>query len=105
LATAMCRAVGIPARIVCGVVYADSFLSKQDIFGGHMWTEVYIGDTWVGLDATRSEQQGFGPGHITLARGNGEPTDFFGMVNTLGCFEIEKITLTEKKEVKETPTE
>ena len=98
LATAMCRAAGIPARIVCGVVYADSFLSKQSIFGGHMWTEVYIGDTWIGLDATRSEQQGFGPGHIALAQGNGEPTDFFGLVNTLGCFKIESIVLTEKKE-------
>ncbi|OQY04385.1 MAG: hypothetical protein B6I25_07010 [Planctomycetales bacterium 4572_13] len=105
LAAAMCRAVGIPARIVCGVVYADSFLSKQSIFGGHMWVEVYIGDTWVGLDATRSEQGGFGLGHIALARGNGEPTDFFGLVNTLGCFEIEKITLIEKKETPETETE
>ena len=104
-ATAMCRAVGIPARIVCGIVYADSFLSKQSIFGGHMWTEVYIGDTWVGLDATRSEQQGFGPGHIALARGNGDPTDFFGLVNTLGCFKIEKITLNNKEEIKETVTE
>jgi len=105
LAAAMCRAVGIPARVVCGVVYTDSFLSKQSIFGGHMWVEVYIGDTWIGLDATRSEQGGFGPGHIALARGNGEPTDFFGLVNTLGCFEIEKITLIEKKETPETETE
>ncbi len=105
LAAAMCRAVGIPARIVCGVVYADSFLSKQSIFGGHMWVEVYIGDTWIGLDATRSGQQGFGPGHIALARGNGEPTDFFGLVNTLGCFEIEKITLTKKEEIEKTTTE
>lgn len=105
LAAAMCRAVGIPARIVCGVVYADSFLSKQSIFGGHMWVEVYIGDTWIGLDPTRSEQHGFGPGHIALARGNGDPSDFFGLVNTLGCFKIEKITLTAKKEeAKETPT-
>jgi hypothetical protein len=100
LTAAMCRAVGIPARVVCGIVYADSFLSKESIFGGHMWTEVYIGDTWLGLDATRSEQNGFGPGHIALAHGNGEPADFFGLVNTLGCFEIEKITLTEKQEEK-----
>ena len=105
LAAAMCRAVGIPARIVCGVVYADSFLSKQSIFGGHMWVEVYIGDTWIGLDATLSEQGGFGPGHIALARGDGEPTDFFGLVNTLGCFEIEKITLTKKKEAEKTTPE
>ncbi|MEN8127046.1 MAG: transglutaminase-like domain-containing protein [Planctomycetota bacterium] len=97
LAAAMCRAVGIPARIVCGVVYADTFLGKQSIFGGHMWVEVYLDGDWYGLDATRSEQAGFSPGHIALAHGNGDPTDFFGLVNTLGCFEIEKITLNKKK--------
>ena len=44
--------------------------------------------------------------HIALACGSGEPTDFFSLVNTLGCFKIEKITLTEKKqETKETATE
>jgi len=106
LAAAMCRAVGIPARIVCGVVYADSLMGQQSVFGGHAWTEVYLDGKWYGLDATRSQQQGFGPGHIALAYGNGEPADFFGLVNTLGCFEIEKITLTEKKEeIKETTTE
>lgn len=103
LTAAMCRAVGIPARIVCGIVYADSFLSKQSIFGGHMWTEVYIADKWIGLDATRSEQNGFGPGHIALAHGNGDPTDFFGLVNTLGCFKIEKIELVEKQKEQTEP--
>lgn len=102
LAAAMCRAVGIPARIVCGVVYADSFMGQQSIFGGHMWVEVYLDGQWYGLDATRSEQQGFGPGHIALARGNGDPVDFFGLINTLGCFEIEKITLNKKKQTDNT---
>jgi len=102
LAAAMCRAVGIPARVVCGVVYADSFMSQQSIFGGHMWTEVYLDGKWYGLDATRSEQQGFGPGHIALARGNGDPVDFFGLIHTLGCFEIEKITLNKKKQTDNT---
>lgn len=97
LAAALCRAVGIPARIVCGVVYADSFMGQQSIFGGHMWDEVYLDGKWYGLDATRSEQHGFGPGHIALARGNGDPVDFFGLINTLGCFEVEKITLNKKK--------
>jgi len=96
LVAAMCRAVGIPARIVCGVVYADSFLSKQSIFGGHMWTEIYLDGQWVGLDATRSEQ-GFGPGYIALSYGNGEPTDFFSLINTLGYFKIKSITLDTKK--------
>ena len=101
----MCRAVGIPARIVCGVVYADSFLSKQSIFGGHMWVEAYVGNTWIGLDATRSQEQGFSPTHIALARGNGEPADFFGLINTLGCFKIEKITTIRKPENEKTTTE
>jgi hypothetical protein len=97
LTAGMCRAVGIPARVVCGIVYADSFINKERIFGGHMWVEAYIGDTWVGLDATRVSQdgsgRGFGPGHIALATGNGDPTDFFSLVNTLGYFTIKNIVI------------
>lgn len=99
LTAAMCRAVGIPARVVCGVLYVDSFADQKSIFGGHMWVEAYIGDQWIGLDATRVDQ-GFGPGHIALAHGNGDPSDFFSLVNTLGCFKIEKIT-THKAPVEE----
>lgn len=102
LAAAMCRAEGIPARIVCGVVYADSFMGKQNIFGGHMWVEVYQDGKWYGLDATRSEQHGFGPGHIAMACGNGDPVDFFSLINTMGCFEIEKIELKKKPQSAET---
>jgi len=97
LTAGMCRAVGIPARVVCGIVYADSFINKERIFGGHMWVEAFIGDKWIGLDATRVSQdgsgRGFGPGHIALAIGNGDPTDFFSLVNTLGYFTIKSITL------------
>jgi hypothetical protein len=94
LTAAMCRAVGIPARIVCGVVYVESFVNRRNIFGGHMWVEAYIGDQWIGLDATLvNSGLGFGPGHIALAHGDGSPKDFFNLVNTLGCFKIEKITV------------
>ncbi|MHC5082899.1 MAG: transglutaminase-like domain-containing protein [Planctomycetota bacterium] len=96
LTAAMCRAIGIPARVVCGVVYADSFAGKENIFGGHMWVEAHIDGQWIGLDATRAKQGGFGPGHITLAFGNGDPADFFSLVNTLGCFEIQKIDVIMK---------
>lgn len=97
LTAAMCRAVGIPARIVCGVVYVDSFIGQKSVFGGHMWTEVYVAGQWIGLDATRAPN-GFGPGHIALAVGDGNPSDFFSLVNTLGCFKIERITPNVKPE-------
>lgn len=95
LTAAMCRAIGIPARVVSGVVYVDSFIGQKSVFGGHMWTEVFVGDGWVGLDATRAPN-GFGPAHITLAVGDGNPSDFFSLVNTLGCFKIEKLTANAK---------
>ncbi|UCF42929.1 MAG: transglutaminase domain-containing protein [Planctomycetota bacterium] len=90
LAAALCRAAGIPARVASGLVYSEGFLGQEDIFGPHAWTEAYVGGKWVGLDAARSPQ-GFGPGHIMLAMGNGDPADFFGMVSTLGQFKIEKV--------------
>ena len=87
LTAAMCRAVGIPARIVVGLVYVEEFGHRKNIFGGHAWNQVYIDGKWIGIDATR----GFGAGHIELATGAGEPSDFFSMINTLGYFKIVEI--------------
>jgi hypothetical protein len=95
LAAAMCRSVGIPARVVCGLVYVDNFVGRKNIFGGHAWAEAYVGGKWVGIDATQAPN-GFSPAHITLATGNGEPSDFFGMISTLGYFDIGKMTIVHK---------
>jgi hypothetical protein len=57
LLTAMTRAVGIPSRLVTGYAYADG------MFGGHAWTEVLVGDTWVPIDAAL-----VGPGVADAAR-------------------------------------
>jgi hypothetical protein len=92
LTAAICRAAGIPARVVCGLVYADAIGDKKNVFGAHMWTEVYLGDKWYPIDSTRAPN-GFSAGHITLARSDGNPTDFFSLVNTLGCFKIDKVTV------------
>ncbi len=92
LTAAMCRAVGIPARVVSGLVYVKSFGSRENVFGGHAWVEAYVGDKWVGLDATRAPR-GFDAGHIALAIGNGEPADFLNLAATLGQFKIEKVTI------------
>jgi len=99
LTAAMCRAVGIPAQVVVGVAYVEEFGGLQG-FGGHAWTQAYLGGdkqgkggNWVGLDAAfkSSNRGGYDAGHITLAAGNGEPGDFFNMAAALGQFQIEKI--------------
>ena len=42
---ALARAAGIPSRVVMGYAYT------LGMFGGHAWTEVFIGDGWVPIDA------------------------------------------------------
>lgn len=99
LTAAMCRAVGIPARIVTGLVYVDSQPPIKQQFIGHAWTQVYIGSQWVDVDtALKTDgRSGFDAGHIALATGNGEATDFFAVINLLGQFEIKQVKINLKK--------
>ncbi|MEW5900710.1 MAG: transglutaminase-like domain-containing protein, partial [Acidobacteriota bacterium] len=41
----LARAVGIPSRVAMGYVYALGML------GGHAWTEIRVGESWIPLDA------------------------------------------------------
>ncbi len=90
LAAAMLRAVGIPARVVLGYVHSPKFLKHENTFIGHAWVQALIGDKWVDLDATRG---GIGPTHIAQSVGNGDPTDFFSMLESFGQFRIAKVTV------------
>ena len=101
LTAAMCRAAGIPARVAVGVAYVGDWQGFTDQCGGHAWTQVYIGQEtgkWIDIDAafTSADRGGFGPGHIALATGDGKPTQFFALVNTLGSFKIEKAIVQKK---------
>ncbi len=94
LTAAMCRAVGIPAQVVVGIAYVEDFAGLQG-FGGHAWTQAYVGGKWVGLDAAfkGTGRGGYDAGHIALASGGGEPADFLNMASTLGQFKIENVTV------------
>jgi transglutaminase-like putative cysteine protease len=94
LAAALCRAVGIPAKVVTGLAYVQEFGGVKNCFGGHAWTAAYVGGQWIGLDAAfkGTGRGGYDAGHIALAVGDGEPGDFFGLATTLGRFTIEKVT-------------
>jgi transglutaminase-like putative cysteine protease len=102
LTAAMCRAVGIPAQVVVGIAYVKDFGDRQDLFGGHAWVRAYIGrkaGRWVGLDAAFKSAGlgGYGPGHIALAFGSGNPEDFFELVGIIGQFTIDKATVTKRR--------
>jgi hypothetical protein len=53
LTAAMCRAAGVPARVVVGLLYADNLGG----FGYHMWNEVYINGRWVAVDAALKQTE------------------------------------------------
>ncbi len=48
LAAAMARSVGIPSRVVLGLVYD----SENQGFGGHLWTEMFADGQWHTVDPT-----------------------------------------------------
>ncbi len=87
LAAAMCRSAGLPAQVVTGLAYVESFGARRDVFVPHEWFRVFIDGKWVDFDAAL---KAYDAGHIALAAGDGEPSDFFGVVNTLGNFRITK---------------
>lgn len=64
LATAMCRAVGVPSRTALGLVYVPTADGKPYL-AYHMWFEVFVEGQWIALDATLG-QGGIGPGHIKI---------------------------------------
>jgi len=96
LTASLCQAVGIPAKVVMGVAYVEEFGGFEDIFGGHAWVQAYVGGKWVGVDSAFKSAGlgGYGAGHIALGVGNGNPEDFFEMIETTGRFEIEKAEIT-----------
>ena len=98
LAAALCRAVGIPAQVVTGLAYVGEWRGVASGFGGHAWTQAYVGGKWIGLDAAfrGAGRGGYDAGHIALATGKGNPGDFFSLVTTMGQFKIGKAIVKRK---------
>ena len=63
LTAALCRATGVPARFVYGVVY----LPDRGAFLFHTWVEVHVGD-WIPMDPTLGNFPA-GVDHLVLATG------------------------------------
>jgi len=88
LLAALCRARKIPARVAVGLVY----FAPEGGFAYHMWTEVWIRDRWVPLDATLA-RGGIGAGHLKLAQSNFHGASAHSMllpvIQVLGRLELE----------------
>lgn len=94
LTAAMCRAVGIPARVVTGIAYVSSLHKRRHVFAPHAWNEAYVGGKWIGLDAALGR---YDAGHVALAHGDGNADGLFAVVNTLGNFRIVSIEIEPRR--------
>ncbi|GIX04163.1 MAG: hypothetical protein KatS3mg114_0032 [Planctomycetaceae bacterium] len=94
LLAAMLRNRGIPSRVVVGLVYVE----RDSAFGGHMWTEAWLHDQWVPLDATLG-LGGIGAAHIRLADSSfaesaGSPlTTFAPLLSIIGKLSIRVVSV------------
>ncbi len=79
LYTALSRSLGIPTRMIAGLVY------QQGRFFYHAWPEIYIGK-WMGIDPTFN-QFPIDVGHIPLVAGGLE--EQIALVTQLGQLKVE----------------
>ena len=88
LICALARACGIPARGALGLVY----LPEEQAFFYHMWTEVYVDNRWIPLDATMGKG-GTGADRLKLAHSNLKGASAFGgflpVARVMGRMKIE----------------
>ncbi len=87
LLAAAARAQKIPTRIVIGLVYADRFSGKKDVFSPHAWVQAWDGERWKSYDAALD---GFDSTHIGIAIGDGDPRQFDATFTQLPRWRIEK---------------
>jgi transglutaminase-like putative cysteine protease len=91
LTAAMCRAAGIPANVVIGLVYEPEHLRG---FGYHMWNEVYVNQRWVAVDSSW-DQSAVDAVHIKLTESSLDGVSpfeaFLPVVRVMGKMEIEPI--------------
>ncbi len=87
LLAAVARASDIPSRVAVGLVYVPAMGG----FEFHMWTEVYVRDQWLPLDATLG-RGGIGVEHLKLTdsslASDTEYSIFLPIAEVLGQLEI-----------------
>lgn len=88
LLAALARAQGIPARVVTGMVYADSYAGSSRVFVPHAWVEAWVDGRWQSFDAALGH---FDSAHIALDTGDGDPWHFANLSNLFGQMRIAQV--------------
>ena len=88
LLAALGRALGIPTRVVDGLVYADHYAGADHVFVPHAWAQAYVDGHWQSFDAALF---GFDAGHLALSVGDGDPWRFYSGLDTLGRMKVEAV--------------
>jgi hypothetical protein len=88
LLAALGRALGIPTRVIDGLVYTDAYAGKANVFVPHAWAQAWVDGRWRSYDAAL---HGFDAGHIALSAGQGDPWRFYAGFNTLGRVRVDAI--------------
>jgi len=88
LLAALGRALGVPTRVVDGLVYIDEYAGKTNVFVPHAWAQAWVDGRWRSYDAAL---HGFDAGHIALSTGQGDPWRFYAGFNTLGRVRVDSV--------------
>ena len=88
LLAALGRSLGIPTRVVDGLVYVEQYAGSSNVFVPHAWAQAYIEGRWRSYDAAL---HGFDAGHIALSVGDGDPWRFYAGFNTLGRLRVDSV--------------
>lgn len=83
LFVALCKAVGIPARLAQGAMYVEG---DMPFFGWHQWAEIHNGTGWVGVDPTWN-QYGVDATHLLF---DNDPKDLSSF-NQIGRLKLELV--------------
>lgn len=91
LLTAMARSIGIPARVVTGLVYVDRYGGRYRVFVPHAWVQAWVGGHWRSFDAALGH---FDYTHIALNVGDGDPWKYFSSLDGLDRMRVDRATAT-----------
>ena len=97
LLAALGRSLGIPTRVVDGLVYAPRFDGTQHVFVPHAWMQAWVDGRWQSFDAA---QAGFNAGHIAFSTGDGDPWRFYQGLDLLGRTRLKHVEALQAAEEK-----